>query len=141
MPDSIDDDFLRICPDLKIAAAALKGYDNFDVDACTRRGIWFSIVPDLLTIPTAELAVGLLIGLTRKVLEGEYAIRTDRFEGWRPKLYGSGLADECLGIVGMGSLGQTAAKRPANLVDTPPTCSILKTGPEVTDQKAFQQIF
>lgn len=55
---------------MKIVSAALKGYDNFDVDACTRRGIWFSIVPDLLTIPTAELTIGLLLGLTRHLAEG-----------------------------------------------------------------------
>ena len=61
MPDSLDDAFLAECPRLKIVAAALKGFDNFDVAACTRRGIWFTIVPDLLTEPTAELALGLLL--------------------------------------------------------------------------------
>lgn len=111
MPDSIDDDFLAACPNLKIVAAALKGYDNFDVESCTRRGIWFTIVPDLLTVPTAELAVGLLIGLTRKVLDGDRFVRTGQFRGWRPKLYGTGLAGRCLGIVGMGIVGKAVAKR------------------------------
>ncbi len=111
MTDSIDDDFLGACPNLKIVAAALKGYDNFDVDSCTRRGIWFTIVPDLLTIPTAELAVGLLIGLTRKMLDGDRFVRAGHFRGWRPKLYGTGLAGRPLGIVGMGALGRAVAKR------------------------------
>lgn len=111
MTDGIDDDFLSACPNLKIVAAALKGYDNLDVESCTRRGIWFTIVPDLLTIPTAELAVGLLIGLTRKMLEGDRFVRTGQFRGWRPKLYGTGLAGRCLGIVGMGALGRAVAKR------------------------------
>jgi phosphonate dehydrogenase len=111
MPDSVDDGFLNACPNLKIVSAALKGYDNFDVDACTRRGIWFSIVPDLLTIPTAELAVGLLIGLTRRVFEGDALIRSGQFEGWRPKLYGTGLNRTPVGIVGMGALGQAVAGR------------------------------
>jgi phosphonate dehydrogenase len=111
MPDTIDDDFLQACPHLRIVSAALKGYDNFDVDACTRRGIWLSIVPDLLTIPTAELAVGLLIGLTRRMLEGDRLIRSGEFQGWRPRLYGTGLSMQCLGIVGMGALGQAVAKR------------------------------
>jgi phosphonate dehydrogenase len=110
MPDSIDDDFLRLCPNLKIVAAALKGYDNFDVESCTRRGVWFTIVPDLLTVPTAELAVGLLIGLTRKMLDGDRFVRTGQFKGWRPKLYGAGLAGRCLGIVGMGIVGRAVAK-------------------------------
>ena len=60
MPDCVDAAFLTQCPKLKIVAAALKGFDNIDVAACTERKIWLSIVPDLLTIPTAELAIGLI---------------------------------------------------------------------------------
>lgn len=111
MPDSINDSFLAQCPQLKIVAAALKGYDNFDVDACTRRNIWFSIVPDLLTIPTAELAIGLLIGLTRHMLEGDRFVRSGQFQGWRPHLYGSGLAGRTVGIVGLGAVGKAVAQR------------------------------
>lgn len=111
MPDSIDETFLEACPRLQIVAAALKGYDNFDVDACTRRGIWFSIVPDLLTIPTAELTIGLLLGLTRHLIEGDRRIRTGRFAGWRPELYGMGLNGRTLGIIGMGAVGRAIAKR------------------------------
>jgi phosphonate dehydrogenase len=111
MPDSIDDDFLAWCPKLRIIAAALKGYDNFDVESCTRRGVWFTIVPDGLTVPTAELAIGLLIGLSRKMLEGDSLVRSGSFMGWRPKLYGTGLQGAHLGIVGMGALGKAIAKR------------------------------
>lgn len=57
MPDSIDEEFLAACPRLKIVSAALKGFDNFDIVACKRRGVEFTIVPDLLSEPTAELAV------------------------------------------------------------------------------------
>ncbi|HQT26842.1 MAG TPA: phosphonate dehydrogenase, partial [Burkholderiales bacterium] len=111
MPDRIDGDFLDVCPRLKIVSAALKGYDNFDVAACSRRGIWFSIVPDLLTVPTAELTIGLLLGLTRHLLEGDRKIRSGSFRGWRPELYGTGLAGRTLGIVGMGAVGRAIAKR------------------------------
>lgn len=111
MPDSIDAAFLDACPKLRIVGAALKGYDNFDVDACTRRGIWFSIVPDLLTIPTAELTIGLLLGLTRHILPGDRRIRSGAFQGWRPELYGCGLTGRTLGIIGMGAVGRAIAKR------------------------------
>jgi phosphonate dehydrogenase len=111
MPDSIDEDFLAACPKLKIVSAALKGYDNFDVEACTRRRIWFSIVPDLLTIPTAELTIGLLLAVTRHMLEGDRRIRTGQFQGWRPELYGTGLTSRTLGIIGMGAVGKAIAKR------------------------------
>ena len=60
MPDAVDSAFLDQCPHLKIIAAALKGFDNFDLAACTARGVWLTIVPDLLTVPTAELTMGLL---------------------------------------------------------------------------------
>ncbi|MGB6065762.1 MAG: phosphonate dehydrogenase [Desulfomonilaceae bacterium] len=111
MPDRIDDDFLSACPDLRIVAGAFKGYDNVDVHSCTRRAIWFTIVPDLLTIPTAELAVGLLIALTRKLLDGDRFVRSGQFSGWRAELYGAGLAGGSAGIVGMGAVGQAIAKR------------------------------
>lgn len=111
MTDSIDDAFLAACPDLKVVGAALKGYDNFNVYACTKRGIWFTIVPDLLTVPTAELAIGLLIGLGRNVLAGDRFVRSGEFNGWRPKLYGTGLAGRTVGIIGMGAVGQAVARR------------------------------
>jgi phosphonate dehydrogenase len=110
MPDSVDEHFLAQCPNLKVVAAALKGYDNFDVEACTRRGIWFTIVPDLLTLPTAELALGLALGITRNVLPGDRLIRSGNFQGWRPVLYGGGLRGRAIGIVGMGKVGQALAQ-------------------------------
>lgn len=38
MPDRVSNEFLLACPNLKVVGAALKGFDNFDVNACTRRG-------------------------------------------------------------------------------------------------------
>jgi phosphonate dehydrogenase len=110
MPDSLDEAFLRTCPNLKIVAAALKGCDNFDIDACTRLGIWFTIVPDLLTEPTAELALALMLGLARNVLAGDRLIRRGEYQGWRPILYGTGLAGATVGIVGYGAVGQALAR-------------------------------
>jgi len=111
MPDCVDEAFLRQCPELKIIAAALKGYYNFDVAACTHHGIWFTIVPDLLTIPTAELAIGLMLAVTRNIGAGDQWIRSGHFKGWQPRFYGSGLSGACVGILGMGRVGQTIAKR------------------------------
>lgn len=111
MPDSVDDEFLAACPHLKVIGCALKGYDNYDVDACTRRGVWITNVPDLLTIPTAELTIGLLIGLTRHVLAGDALVRSGGFSGWRPQLYGAGMTGRTLGIIGMGAVGRAIAQR------------------------------
>ncbi|MFW5733476.1 MAG: phosphonate dehydrogenase [Oceanidesulfovibrio sp.] len=111
MPDWIDAKFLDTCPKLKVVGAALKGYDNFDVQACTERGIWFTIVPDLLTIPTAELALGLALGLMRNILPGDRLIRSGRFHGWRPVLYGAGMTGATIGMIGMGAVGKALAQR------------------------------
>jgi phosphonate dehydrogenase len=109
MPDRIDDAFLSACPRLKVIAAALKGYDNFDLEACTRRGIWFTIVPDRLTRPTAELALALMLALARNVLPGDRHIRSGQFRGWRPTLYGRSLYGAAVGIVGYGNVGRALA--------------------------------
>ena len=111
MPDVINEEFLRHSTRLKVVAAALKGFDNFDVETLSRRGIWFTVVPDLLTAPTAELAITLLLGLTRRVLEGDSFVRSGNFTGWRPELYGAELTGRTLGIVGMGAVGRMIAHR------------------------------
>lgn len=111
MPDRIDAAFLSRCRQLRIVACALKGFDNFDVEACTAAGVWLAIVPDLLTEPTAELAVGLLIGLGRRIREGDAIVRAGSFEGWRPILYGAGLDGSTVAIVGMGHVGCAIARR------------------------------
>jgi phosphonate dehydrogenase len=113
MPDIVDDAFLSRCPRLKVVAAALKGTDNFDIDACTRRGVWFTRVPDLLTVPTAELALALMLGVARKLLEGDDHIRSGSFNGWRPALYGTGLQGSTLGLIGLGAVGRAVAERAA----------------------------
>jgi phosphonate dehydrogenase len=110
MADRVDDAFLAHCPRLRIIAATLKGYDNFDAAACARRGVWLTIVPDAIVPPTAELAVGLAIGIMRRVGEADRAVRATRYEGWRPRLYGSSLAGATVGIIGMGDLGQSIAR-------------------------------
>lgn len=111
MADSIDEAFLAGCPRLRVIAATLKGYDNFDVAACTRRGVWLTILPEMLTVPTAELTVGLVVGLLRRVGEADRFVRTGAFEGWRPEFYGVGLHESTAGIIGMGALGQAVAHR------------------------------
>lgn len=111
MPDSVDVELLDACPKLQVVSAALKGYDNFDVPACTERGIWFTMVPDLLTIPTAELTVGLMIAVGRNMLPGDTYIREHELHGWRPRFYGIGLDGSCVGIIGLGAVGRAVARQ------------------------------
>jgi phosphonate dehydrogenase len=111
MTDRIDAELVAQCPKLRIVACALKGYDNFDVEACARAGAWVTVVPDLLTIPTAELAVALALGLGRNMLAGDDRVRSGAFDGWRAELYGIGLHGTTVGIAGLGRVGLEIAER------------------------------
>jgi phosphonate dehydrogenase len=111
MPDRVDRAFLSAAPKLSMVAAALKGFDNIDVEGCTERGIWVSIVPDLLTTPTAELTIGLIIGLARHLREADLYVRSGHFAGWTPRFYGLSIENSTIGLVGMGAIGKAVAKR------------------------------
>ena len=111
MTDRIDADFLAACPKLRVIGAALKGFDNIDVQAATNAGVWLTIVPDLLTVPTAELAIGLMLSLGRNIVAGDRNIKKHGFHGWRAELYGAGLAGATVGLVGFGLVGRAIAER------------------------------
>jgi phosphonate dehydrogenase len=111
MSDHVDEDFLRRCPHLRVISGTLKGSDNFDAAACTRHRVWLTALPDQLTTPAAELCIGLIIGLMRHVVAGDRHVRSGAFEGWRPHLYGGGLAGATIGLIGMGMIGQAVARR------------------------------
>ena len=111
MTDRIDADFLSACSRLRVIGAALKGFDNIDVQAATNAGVWLTIVPDLLTVPTAELAIGLMLSLGRNIVAGDRKIKKDGFHGWRAELYGSSLAGATVGIIEFGLVGRAIAER------------------------------
>jgi phosphonate dehydrogenase len=114
MTERIDSQFLSHAPDLQIVAGALKGFDNIDVEACSRAGVWVTVCEDTLSEPTADLAVGLLLGLARRISEGDALVRRGEFRGWRPRLYGADLRSRTLGIIGMGAVGRAVAERAAS---------------------------
>ncbi|MEL6478810.1 MAG: NAD(P)-dependent oxidoreductase [Pseudomonadota bacterium] len=106
MTERVDEALLSAAPDLKIVAGAFKGFDNVDLDACARHQVAFTYVPDLLTKPTAELALGLMIALARNMRAGDAHIRSGDFHGWRPHLYGGSLDGATVGVLGAGKVGQ-----------------------------------
>lgn len=69
-----------------------------------------SFVPDLLTEPTAELAIGLAIAAARHVLAGDTRVRRG-YAGWRPQLYGIGLHGSVVSVVGLGAVGRAIVDR------------------------------
>lgn len=110
MTDHIDRPFVDQCPELRIIAGVLKGFDNLDMEACTAAGVWLSVVPNRLTGPTAELTVGLMIGLSRNLTIADAKVRNGH-SGWRPALYGRGLEASVVGLLGLGAIGEAVAQR------------------------------
>lgn len=113
MADHVDAAFVRACPRLQVVSGVFKGHDRVDVAECARRGVHVTVLPELLTAPTAELALALVLALRRRVLEGDAWVRAGRHTGWRPSFYGSGLAGATVGVIGMGQVGRAVATRAA----------------------------
>lgn len=124
MTDRVDAALLAGCPRLRVIGAALKGHDNIDLAAAEAAGVTVCIVPDLLTVPTAELAIGLMLALGRHVLAADRAIREEGFPGWRPRFYGTGIAGTTVGLIGQGAVGRAIAARLAGF-----DCRVLSHDP------------
>ena len=88
------------------------GYNNVDVAAATRRGIAVGNTPDVLTDATADIAMLLILGVTRRAPEGERMVREGRFHGWAPDLLvGRDVRGATLGLAGFGRIGKAVAER------------------------------
>lgn len=111
MTDHVDTAWLDAAPRLRVVAGALKGPDHIDIAACSARGVWVSTVPDLLAEPTAELAIGLAIGVARQVHVGDSLVRGGRRGGWQPRLYGRSLAGATVAVLGVGRVGRAIIER------------------------------
>lgn len=112
LSDRIDADFLAACPSLRVVANYAVGYDNLDLAAAARAGVVLTNTPDVLTEATADIAFALLLGVARRVREGERLLRAGEFHGWRSDmLLGSDLHGRVFGLVGMGRIGAATARR------------------------------
>ncbi|HEU5358041.1 MAG TPA: D-glycerate dehydrogenase, partial [Gemmatimonadales bacterium] len=88
------------------------GFNHIDVDAARALGITVTNTPGVLTEATADLAIALMLMVTRRAGEGERLVRAGQWTGWRPtQLLGASLAGKTLGIVGMGRIGREVARK------------------------------
>ncbi|MDH4210143.1 MAG: D-glycerate dehydrogenase [candidate division WOR-3 bacterium] len=112
LTDDIDLEIIQKASNLKIIANYAVGYNNIDLAAVNKRKIPVTNTPDVLTEATADLTIGLLISVARRIVEGDNYVRAGRFRGWAPELLlGSDVYGKTLGIVGMGRIGQAVARR------------------------------
>ena len=110
--DAIDEAVIAAGRGLKIIANAAVGYNNIDVAAARERGVIVTNTPRVLTDATADLTWALILGITRRIGEGERLIRRGGWKGWTfDFMLGSELRGKQLGIVGYGGIGRAVAMR------------------------------
>ena len=97
---------------LRVISNYAVGYNNIDVVEATKRGIMVTNTPGVLTETTADLAWALLMGIGRRIVEGDKLVRAGKFRGWEPMLLlGTDIHESTLGLIGFGRIGQAMARR------------------------------
>ena len=108
----IDDALLDGSPNLKIIANVARGFDNLPLGDLARRGIWATNVPDAFTASTAEVTIGLMLMVMRRMAEGDAYVRRGAWDRFVPGEWdGHSLVGKTLGIVGYGLIGKAVARR------------------------------
>src|SRR6266404_4504371 len=104
--EQVDVEFLDASPKLKVVSCIAVGYDNVDLAEATHRRIAVTNTPDVLTDAVADLTWALILGVARRVVEGDRLARSGEWRGWAPtQLRGVDAAGKTLGVVGAGRIG------------------------------------
>ncbi|MDG2051882.1 MAG: D-glycerate dehydrogenase [Myxococcota bacterium] len=115
LTDRIDAAAIEAGRSLRMISSVSVGVDHIDLEAATRRGIAVANTPGVLVETTAELTLGLLLSVTRRVVEADADVRGGRWTPearWQISGYlGKDLAGSTLGLVGLGAIGQAVAAR------------------------------
>jgi len=115
LTDRIDAAVVEAAPALKVVANIAVGYENVDVPAARARGIVVTNTPDVLTEAVAEFTWGLILGIARRIAEGDRLVRAGAWKGFAfDFMLGMELRGKQLGIIGGGRIGKAVgAKAPA----------------------------
>ena len=99
-------------PQLRLIANFGTGVDNVDLDTARNRSIIVTNTPGVLTDDTADLTMGLIMAVSRRVVEGAEVAQAGEYHGWSPTwMLGRRIGGKRLGIIGMGRIGQALARR------------------------------
>ena len=111
--DRIDASVLsQVGENLRLVANYGTGIDHIDLATARQRGITVTNTPDVLTEDTADMTMGLILAVSRRLTEGERQLRSGEWTGWSPTgMLGHRIYGKRLGIVGMGRIGQGLARR------------------------------
>jgi len=115
LPDTVDRAVLEAgLPDLKVVSAVAVGINNIDVKTAGELGVVVTNTPDVLTESTADLTWALILGIMRRVTEGDRLVRRGGWKAWAfDFMLGTELRGKQLGIVGFGRIGRAVAARAA----------------------------
>jgi len=109
---NVDDELLSRAPKLKVVSNMAVGYDNIDLQSCTRRGIPVGNTPGVLTDGTADLTIAIMLAAARRLFEANLDARQGKWKTWSPTGWlGKDLRNATLGLVGMGQIGSAVAER------------------------------
>jgi glyoxylate reductase len=112
LTDQIDDNVLSQCHDLKIICNVAVGYNNINIEACTRRRIMVTNTPGILDDTTADFTWTLLLATARRVVEADQYLRSLKWKRWGlMDFLGYDIHHKVLGICGLGRIGQRVARR------------------------------
>ncbi len=112
LTDAVDAELMDAAPNLRAISNYAVGVDNVDVEAATARGIPVGNTPGVLTESTADIALALMLGIARRLAEGETFVRAGRWATWEPGLMlGRDLHEATVGIVGFGRIGRAVGRR------------------------------
>lgn len=99
-------------PNLKIIANYDAGFNNIDIKAARKRDINVTNTPIASTNATADLTMGILLAVARRIPEGDQLCRTTGFNGWSPLFFrGREVSGKTIGIIGLGEIGTAVARR------------------------------
>ena len=99
-------------PKLKLIANYGAGVDHIDVTTARQHGILVSNTPGVTTEDTADMALALILAVTRRIPEGLALMQGGNWDGWSPMAnLGGRIGGRRLGILGMGRIGQAVARR------------------------------
>ncbi len=114
LTEQVNEELLRVAPKLRIVANVAVGFDNIDLQACTKRGVVATNTPGVLDETTADFAWTLMMAVARRLGEGEALARSGNWKGWDlDQLVGTDVYGKTLGIVGFGRIGRAVARRAA----------------------------